>query len=539
MASGIAWLGSFRSFAPLLIATLLSGCTALPEYVRNGFKVGPNYDTPPAPVTPKWIDADDMRVRSESDDLSQWWKVFNDPVLDDLIGHAYSQNLTLREAGFRVLQARAQYGYAIGELFPQTQDANGNYTRSATSVASVNGGSLGTLFSPQGAAVNQYYGMITTNFTLAWELDFWGRFRRAIEAAGADLDASVESYDDVLVTMLGDVAANYIQLRVYEKQIELLRKNVELQTESVKIAKARFDLGKTTELDLSQAKTTLDGTLAQIPKTEISVRRTTNKLCVLLGMPPEELATRLARLPIPAAPGEVAASIPADLLRRRPDVRKAERNAAAESARIGVNVSALYPHIAINGTLGWQAPNLNQLFTPLAFQGGYGPSFQWDLLNYGRLWNNIKFQRAKFQEVVTKYQNKVLSAAEEVEDGLIQYTKAHEEVKYLADSVVEADKAVRIGMLEYKAGKVDFNRVAVLEQNLVQQDILLTQAKGDVALGLVQVYRALGGGWQFRGECSAGPDTCPHIDVPPAQYGDRHQDCRARFGQPTQAPCGP
>jgi NodT family efflux transporter outer membrane factor (OMF) lipoprotein len=496
----------FLALLSLLVAgAQSSGCTPFSEYIQNGFKVGPNYTEPPAQVAPRWIDAEDVRVRSVSDDLSQWWRVFNDPILDSLICDAYRQNLTLREAGFRILQARALYGIAVGEIFPQTQNVSGNYTRSATSLAALASGSFGPAFDSGSTAslINRYYGELTTNFNLAWELDFWGRFRRAIEAAGADLDASVESYNDVLVTLLGDVATDYIQLRVLQQQIDLLQENARLQRETVKIAQARFELGKSTELDLSQAKTTLDQTLAQVPRTEIAVRAATNRLCVLLGIPPADLQSRLGKQALPDAPKEIAAGIPADLLRRRPDIRRAERRAAAESARIGVAESQLYPHISINGTFGWQAPSFNNLFTKQAFQGSYGPSFQWDVLNYGRLLNGVKYQEAKFHEVVTSYQNKVLSAAEEVENGIVLFLKAHEEVTYLADSVVEAKKALRIGVAEYKIGKADFNRVAVLEQNLVQQDTLLAQARGDVALGLIQVYRALGGGWQ-----TACQDAC-------------------------------
>jgi NodT family efflux transporter outer membrane factor (OMF) lipoprotein len=537
MTSSFLRFRCLRVFAPLLVAALFSGCTSLTEYVQNGFKVGPNYKTPPASVAPHWIDAADVRVRSDTDDLSEWWKLFDDPVLDDLICNAYRQNLTLREAGFRVLQARAQYGIAVGTFFPQTQNVSGNYTRTATSITALTGGSFGSVFGgPALPPINQYFGMLTTNFNLAWELDFWGRFRRAIEASGAELDASVEGYDDVLVTLLGDVASNYVQLRVLQKQIELLNKNAQLQREPVRVAQAKKDVGQKTELDLSQAKSTLDQTLAQIPQKQIALRQVTNRLCVLLGIPPEDLEKRLAKLPIPEAPKDVAAGIPADLLRRRPDVRRAEREAAAESARIGVAMSQLYPHISINGTFGWQAPHLNQLFTPLAFQGSYAPTFEWDLLNYGRLWNNVKYERAKFQEAVTTYQDKVLSAAEEVENGLVMFVKAHEEVTYLADGVLESEKALELGTAEYKAGKVDVLRVVVLEQNLVQQDLLLTQARGDVALGLIQVFRALGGGWQIR--CQGCPTPGPFLPAHelPCEAEASPEGVRPRFGQPSPPP---
>jgi NodT family efflux transporter outer membrane factor (OMF) lipoprotein len=495
----------------------LAGCTSLPTYLRNGFKVGPNYVEPPAAVASGWIDATDVRVRSDTDDLSQWWTVFNDPVLNDLICNAYNQNLTLREAGYRVLQARADYGVAVGEIFPQTQNINGNYTRSATSIASLLGGSFGS-FLPSGGGlppIQRFFNSNAINFGMAWELDFWGRYRRAIEASADDLDASVANYDDVLVTLLGDVALNYVQFRVLERQIELLNDNARFQRDSLKVVQARADVGaKDSELDLPQAKTTLARTLAQIPPTEIRLRARTNRLCILLGMPPEDLQKRLRKETIPSAPAEAVAGIPADLLRRRPDVRRAERLAAAESARIGVEESRLYPHISISGTFGWQAPKIEQLFTTPAFQGSYGPSFQWDVLNYGRNLNRIRFQQARFEEIVTVYQNKVLTAAEEVENGLVAFVKSQDQVRYLTDSVTEAKKARDVGARQYKDGKIDFNRLAVLELNLVDQQNVLAQAQGDVALGLIQVYRALGGGWQIR--CTGCTPTQAIVPAPDA-----------------------
>ena len=383
------------------------------------------------------------------------------------------------------------------------------------------------------------------SFGLAWELDFWGRFRRAVEASSADLDASVENYDDVLVTLLGDVAINYVQFRVLEQQIELLNENAKVQQESVRVAQVRFDAdAKDSKIDLPQAKSTLSQTLAQIPATEIRLRARTSRLCVLLGIPPEDLQARLAKATIPNAPKEVVAGIPADLLRRRPDIRRAERQAAAESARIGVAQSQLYPHISINGSLGWQAPKIQQLFTAPALQANIGPSFQWDVFNYGRLLNKVRAQRARFEEVVTTYQDKVLVAAEEVENGVATFLKSQEQVKYLTDSVTDAKKARDVGAKQYKEGQIDFNRLAVLELNLVQQQNLLAQARGDIALGLIQVYRALGGGWQIRCNGCETPGTFPpgrtistKADRNPNKGAETIQSqpasgTRIRFGQP-------
>ncbi len=504
------WMGRLPLVLILALLAGASGCTSLSQYVHNRFKVGPNFQTPPASVAAKWIDADDIRIRSDADDLSKWWKVFNDPVLDELVCNAYRQNLTLREAGFRVLQARAEYGVTVGTLFPQTQTASGGYTRNATSIAALLGGQFGSFAGGGGAtpSIRRYFNQNSINIGMAWELDFWGRFRRAVEASAADLDASVYNFDDVLVTLLGDVATNYVQFRVLQRQIELLNENADFQRETLKIAQARFDVGaKDSELDLPQAKTTLAQTLAQIPPTEARLRIRTNRLCVLLGIPPEDLKNRLEKRPIPTAPKSAVAGIPADLLRRRPDVRRAERVAAAESARIGVATAALYPHISINGTLGWQGPQPNQLFTYPAFQGNWGPSVQWDILNYGRNLNRIRAQRARFQEVVAAYQNKVLMAAEEVENGLTAYVNSEDQFKYLTESVNEAKKARDVGANQYKSGKIDFNRLVVLELNLVQQQNIQAQALGDVALGLIQVYRALGGGWQIKCDGCDAPES--------------------------------
>lgn len=472
----------------LMLALFCCGCTSFREYVSNGLKVGPNYRKPAAPVEQNWIDQDDVRIRDESVDISTWWTVFQDPVLDRLVAEAYAQNLTLRDAGFRVLQARALRNVAVGSFFPQQQDMFGGYTRSGVSVATAN-----SSFLPQ-----RFYDQWDGGFNLAWELDFWGRFRRAIEAAEADLDASVENYDDVLVTLIGDMAGNYIRLRVLQQQLSLVRANVELQRQTLELAEARFRGGQTSELDVDQARSNLAQTEALVPELEIEERRTNNAVCVLLGIPPADLAMMMGKAPIPTAPVEVAIGIPAELLTRRPDIRRAEREVAAQCARVGVAESELYPHISVTGTIAVASEDFNNLFTSPAFMGQVGPGFQWNILNYGRLINSIRYHDARLQSFIAIYQNTVLTAGAEVENGLIEFLKSQQRAQALAISVDAAQKAVQIAIVQYKGGIVDFNRVALLEQNLVQQQDLLAQAQGDIALGLVNVYRALGGGWQLR-----------------------------------------
>ena len=387
------------TFGLLVMSAVAVGCTSLEEYVQNGFKVGPNYRRPPAPVAPKWIDATDVRVRSQSDDLSKWWTVFNDPVLDSLVCFAYGQNLSLRVAGCRVLESRAQLAIDAGNLLPQTQTATLSYTRNGLSKEIAN--------SNQFSTAKRWFQQWNDGFNLSWEIDFWGRFRRTVEADVDTLDASVENYDDVLVTLLGDVATNYAEFRTFEQRIEYTKQNVELQRNTLKIVQGRFQAGTTNELDVVQARSTLEQTEAQIPELQIALRQTANQLCILLGIPPEDLEARLGRGAIPTAPPDVAIGIPADLLRRRPDVRRAERQAAAQSALIGVADAEFYPHIVINGTIGYSAEHFKDLFREKALMGSVGPSFTWNILNYGRILNNVRLQDARFQELVATYQNTV------------------------------------------------------------------------------------------------------------------------------------
>ena len=522
-------LRSFRCLALFFAAVLTCGCTSLREYIQNGFKVGPNYQKPPAPVAKDWIDANDKRVRSASDDLSKWWAVFNDPVLDSLICDAYRQNLSLRVAGMRVLEARAQLAIDTGNLLPQTQTATGDFKWNGLSQETANNvlgfnASPGSL--PSGISFppfKRWYGQWDTGFNLSWELDFWGRFRRAIEADSGSLDASVENYDDVLVTLLGQVATAYANMRITEQRIKYAKENVKLQRETLDIVEARFAAKTVTKLDLAQARSTLEQTEATIPELVISLRQFTNQLCILLGIPPEDLQARLGAGPIPTAPVEVAVGIPADLLRRRPDVRKAERQAAQQSAEIGVAEAEFYPHIAINGTWEYSAEFFKDLWKSSALNGSIGPTFTWNILNYGRILNNVRLQDAKFYEQVANYQNTVLSAAQDVENGLVTFLQAQQRTKYQAASVKDAQEAVDIVLAQYKAGAVDFTRVTQLEQTLVTQQDTLAQAQGEIVTGLIQVYKALGGGWQLR---ETGCDPQPAVKDAPA----RETPLRERFG---------
>ncbi len=477
-----------NSIAGLIILTLLiNGCV----------KVGPDFVKPKAPVAEEWIEKD-PKIKVEPADLSNWWKVFGDPVLNSLVDTAYKQNLPLRIAGLRILEARARLGVAVGNQYPQLQQASGDIGTNQLSDNAAN----------TSAADKFFYGF-GAGFDVAWEVDLWGRFRRGVESAEASLKASIADYDDVLVSLLGEVAATYSLIRTFQERLEFARQNVQIQTRSLQIADARFRGGAVTELDVAQARSLLRDTESRIPELETGLRQGQNALSVLLGMPPRDLQNILDGVkPIPNAPPEVAVSIPAELLRRRPDIRRAELEAAAQSAQIGIAKADLFPAFSLTGSFGLESSakggiqsnraNFGDLFDSNSFTYFVGPSFEWPILNYGRIKNNVRAQDARFQQLVINYQETVLRAAQEVEDALVAFLRSQEQVKFLAESVQASKRAVNLSMIQYREGTISYNEVLDAQQFLVQQEDRLSTVRGDVARNLITVYKALGGGWEIR-----------------------------------------
>jgi NodT family efflux transporter outer membrane factor (OMF) lipoprotein len=506
---GVGWIGRYRVCVALLMAAgLASGCaSSLHNWVANGFKVGPNYCQPGAPLEAQWIDFHrDERIRDESPDTSSWWTVFDDAKLNELVNLALQQNLTLRTAGTRILEARAIRGIAVGGLFPQTQQAIGAFSRVSES---------GNVANP----VNDlHYNLWEGGFNLSWELDFWGRFRRGIEAADAELNSSVESYDDVLVILLSEVATNYVQIRTFQERLRLARDNVKSQSQTMDVAQKRFNEKAISKIDLLEMRNNVAQTKALAETLELGLRRANDALCVLMGIPPRDLIAEpmVAEGPLPAAPPQVAVGIPAELLRRRPDIRRAERLVAAQSARIGIAQSDLYPHFAINGVLDWQTRNLNQLFTPQSLSGAVGPAFTWNILNYGRLVNLVRLEEARFEGLVYTYQNTVLTAQREAEDALVGFVRSQEQEKNLRDAVAALSEAEQLALSEATEGGRNYNRLYVIQFRKTQQQDDWAVSRGDIALNLIGIYRALGGGWQIRLQSSAPASAMVIADDAPA-----------------------
>lgn len=496
------------TFVALLILT--SGCSSLKKWSHNGFKVGPNYRKPAAPIACDWIDSYDERISTDLPNDPSWWNVFGDSYLPGLVQTAYEQNLTVRSAGMRVVQARRIRAITAGEFFPQQQEAFGSYSRNQLSRNTFPGNLPGF---PRSAD------FWSTGFDAFWEIDVWGKFRRNIESADASLDAAVEDYDDILVILVADVASTYVEYRTVQQQLAYTRSNIEIQNTSFSIADAQNKGGQVSELDPLQAQADLQNTEQTIPALEAQLRRTNLQLCTLLGIPPRDLSEELGDSPIPEAPSSVAVGIPADLLRRRPDVRQAERQVAAQAAQIGVAAADLYPHFSITGNIRVEAGQLNDLFTTASTAGSIGPGFNWDILNYGRLVNNVRLQDAAFQELAIDYQQTVLEANQEIETALFTFLKSQERLQDFNELVATSQKAVEIGVAQYEVGATDFNRVSSLQLVLVDAQNGLAATKGEVAQSLIAVYKAIGGGWQIR----LGP-TAPQGPIELLQPGPPVQE---------------
>jgi len=461
-------------------------------------KVGPDFQRPTASVAAHWIDEPSAPLPQDSA-AAAWWTLFKDPTLDALIAEAYHNNLSLQIAGARVLEAQAQLKVAIRELFPQTQALGGQIEKQHQS--------RGTLLSQN---LDPDLTTREVGFNLSWELDFWGKFRRGIEADRAAMMASLAAYDSALVSLTAGVANAYLNIRTLQQRIQYATDNVAAQRDSLRIARAQFENGETSELDVQQALTQLSQTEAQIPQLQNALRANQDSLAVLLGTTPDAIDARLGSDDsIPMAPAQVATGMPKDLLRRRPDVRQAELSAAAQSAAIGVAKANLYPSFSLFGSFGFSNSSLNSsnhgLFTWDNHASSAGAAFVMPILNYGRIINSVRVQDAVFEQAVLNYQNVVLQAQQEVEDARSGFAAAQDTLAKLDEADKSARRATELAIVRYKEGASDYTTVLTAQQLQLQIEDALASARGGVPLALVGVYRALGGGWQLR----SGQDLLP------------------------------
>ncbi len=475
-----------KSLALCVLLALLAGGCAM---------VGPDYQVPTAPVENDWLEYEDPQLDSTAPVAEQWWKTaFNDPILDRLVDTAMAQNLSLRSAGLRVLQARQQLAIAIGNQYPQQQQLTGQ------------AGIAGVSSSPA-------YEIYDLGFNLSWEADVWGRFRRQIESATASLDASVGSYDGIMVSLIAEVAQTYLVIRTTQQRLTVAEHNLALQKESLRITTAKYEGGEVSSLDVEQAQTLYYNTQASVASLELSLQQSQNSLAILLGQPPHDMRAMLGpAAPVPTVAPEVAVGMPQNLIRRRPDIRTAERQLASQSAQIGFAVSDLYPQFSLGGSIGTSVStttlNFSDLFRPETIGYNLFGAFQWNIFQYGRLKNNIRLQDAIFQQLLEDYRQTVLQAQGEVENAIVAFFKSQQQLVSLQSAASAAQRAVDVSTVQYEGGEVPFNTVINTLQALVSQQDQLAAIQGTVVTNLVDLYKSLGGGWELR----LSPDPLDLID---------------------------
>jgi len=459
-----------------------------------GCAVGPDFHSPEMPVPAEWAGPPPLpAVTPAEQDLACWWTVFDDKMLQSLVKQAVESNLDLRFAEARIRQARAVRGIAESFLGP-TIDAAGSYQRSEASVSPTNGtGRSGA--NTVSVTTNQYF----AGFDAAWELDIFGGVRRGIEAADADLRASVEARRDVLVTLTAEVARNYIDLRAFQQRISIARQNLEAQKHSAKLTRQRFEAGLASGLDVANAEAQVATTAAVIPLLEASAWQTIYSLGVLLGQPPAALVRELApALGIPIAPPSAPMGVPSDLLRRRPDIRQAEAALHAATARIGVSEADLYPKFTITGSIGVRASDFGSWLDWSSRLWNIGPGVTWRVFDMGRIRSDIAQQEALQEQFFIVYQKTVLTALQEVESALISLDKEQEHRKALLDAVAFNQKAVDLSIKLYAEGQTDFLNVLQAQRALFLTQDALAQSTQTISTNLVALYKALGGGWDMQ-----------------------------------------
>jgi NodT family efflux transporter outer membrane factor (OMF) lipoprotein len=460
----------------LLAALLLAACGS----------VGRDYEAPVVDVPEAWRGAAEEAFAERSAELALWWQRLEDPVLNGLIERAALQSLDRREALARVREARALRGETAADRFP-TVDARAAYEHRVESEST-----------PIGEFVPDS-DIVSVGFDATWEIDLWGRVRRSVEAADADLEASIEDARDVAVTVAAEIAVAYVDLRSFQRRIAIALTNVELQGETLSLARARFEAGLVGERDVAQAATNLETTRSFVPALTIGLRAAENRLAVLVGLTPGALAVELAEVrPIPVPPLEVAVGVPADLLRRRADVRRAERALAAETARVGVAEGDLYPRLTLDGTMGLASNGLTDpdLFNHESSVFGIGPSLRWNLFDAGRLRNRVEAQDARAEQAFVRWERTVLTALEETENAMTAFVQEQLRRGSLVEAVAQARRAVELSQTQYREGLSDFQTVVNSERALAELEDEVARNDAAIATSLVRLYKALGGGWE-------------------------------------------
>jgi NodT family efflux transporter outer membrane factor (OMF) lipoprotein len=468
-----------------LCAIIFAATVAL----TGGCAVGPDYHPPNVSVPPAYPE-NIAATNAVPAAATQWWQLFHDPQLDALIAEAAAANNDVRLAEARVREARAEAGVARSALFPSV-DANGDYARERVSKNTPNG------FVARAAGQPFEQNLFDAGFDMNWEIDVFGGNRRALEAAKADLGATEESSRAVLITVLGDVGLNYLDLRGLQKQLAVARDNLQLQEQTVALTRDQFQSGLASELDTSRAEAQAADTRSQIPLLEQDIQRSIHRLSVLIGKDPAELESQLAPpAAIPAAVPEIPIGLPSDLLRRRPDIREAEQQLHAATARVGVATADLFPRFFLTGAAGLESINASDFFDAGSRMWSIGPSLRWPIFTAGKIRQNIKAQDARQEQALILYEQTVLTSLEEVENALVACGKEEEHHQALIESEAADRRAVELADERYRSGLVDFLNVLDTQRSLLAAQDDLARSERTMGQNIVRLYKALGGGWQ-------------------------------------------
>ena len=476
-------------------------CLMLTASMSGGCMVGPDY-VAPNPEAPKaWSEqsaaADARRVRS----AATWWKAFGDPLLNALIAEAIGFNLDVKAAKERIVQARAQRVIAIAAGLPIIS-GHGFANRRQNNFTGQTGGSIIGTTGGFGLS-SQHIDILQFGFDASWELDVFGGIRRGIESADAGIDMEIENARDVMVTLLGEVARNYLELRLAQRQIAIARENLASQADTRDLTRHRNEAGLTSELDVAQAASQVATTEAEIPRQEARIKVATHALAELVGRKPNDLdRLLLSPRPIPFAPPRVIAELPSELLRRRPDVRFAERQLAAATAQVGVATADLYPKLNLSGFLGFQNNDPTN-FTLLGKSWSIGSTLTSPIFNWGRNMANLEGKEAGQRQVLLAYRTAVLNAFREVEDALAEYATEQQRLESLQQAFEADQLAVNLARERYLRGLESFLTVLVAQRALLTTQSQLANSYGLVSTNLVAVYKALGGGWQVDPQLAA------------------------------------
>lgn len=496
------------NFLPALaLSAFLSACS-----------VGPDYQAPTLAVGETWTEVAESGLQAGEAEHVAWWERLGDPKLSELVERALLRNHDLREAFLRLEEARALRGVAQGERWPSL-DARADYEHREESE--------NTPFGSFSSRTDIH----SLGLDAAWELDLWGRVRRSVEAADGDLAASEEDLRAVAVALVAEVAQAYVDLVAFERRLAVARTNVELQVDTLRLVRARQEAGLVGERDVAQAATNVESTRSRVPALEAGARAATHRLAVLLGLPPGSLDGELSGTrALPPAPLDVVVGVPADLLRRRPDVRAAERRYGAEVARIGVAEGDRYPRFTLLGTLGLASDGIEDLFEGDSRVLGIGPSVRWNLFDGGQLRQRVAAQEARSEAALVNWERTVLLALEEAENAMTSFVREQARRAALERAATQARRAVELAQTQYQEGISDFQAVLDSERTVAGLEDELATSDAAVTGHLIQLYRALGGGFGPEEPLAEDPvAAAPAADRTPTRFD------ATRFNAPTVA----